>query len=1210
MTGQEALSIIDHLLETNQQTTLKDVQSAIVLQVWAGNSYQSIGGELGYDSDYIKQIAAQLWKILSSILGVKVAKGNLQSILQRYQTSLTKTNWGEAIDVSYFYGRQNSLQTLQNWLLDSHCRMVGIFGWGGIGKTALSVKLAQQLESRFEYVVWRSLRHTPKPSSLLNEILSILTGSEVPESSINVLMQQLRQKRCLLVLDNVESILQSGNHNGSFLAGYEDYGQILERISDENHQSCLLITSREKPNGMTMREGIDLPVRSLQLDGLSTTDAQGILQDKGVIASLVDQESLISYVHGNPLAIKLVATNIQNLFSGNIQEFLAQGKTVFNNLWELLDQQFERLSTLQQQVMYWLAINREGVTPKQLQAELFPSTPLPQVLGSLETLRDRSLVETTKQGLTQQPVIMEYVTDRFIQQIETELITGELDLFKTHAIIEAHTQDYLRDAQVQLILQPLIDLLAAHFPTTKQLQEHLAHILSNLHSQTLGKTDYAAGNLLNLLCHLKVDLQGFDFSGLAIRQAYLLDTTLHNVDFTGSQITQSVFTETFGIVLGLAYSPDGRRIAISDTKGGIQIRDAYTLEQVSRCRGHWHWTWAVHFSPDGKYLVSASDDYQVKLWDVINGECLHTYTTGQTNSVNTVAFSPDGQTIATLAEDNTIRLLRAFPGRLSPEIRTLTGHDSPLWSIAFSPDGSTLISGGEDCTVRWWKVSTGECLAVWTAHEDWIRSVAFSTDNRSIATASHDCVIKIWDITTQQCLQTLRGHQKGVSKVAFSPDGQQLVSSASDQTIKLWDVHTGICTKTLLGHRSHIWNVVFHPNGQQVTSGGDDHTIKVWNLKLGRCINTLIGYNDDVLSLAISPDGRHLASGYGNKTLKIWNVAEGNIARVLHDHSNRIWSVKFSPDGKLLASGSADYKIKLYDWQLGTCVQTLSGHASWVWKVVFSPDGQTLASSSYDQTVKLWDVATGECLRTIPENNSVYAVAFSPDGQLLASCTANCGGAGGVIKLYNANSGEYYQSLIEHTNDVRSIAFSSDSQWLISASYDQTIKLWDVSTGKCLQTITGHQGGVLTAKFSPDDRLIISGGIDGVLKVWDVRNGQCLHTFTGHNGLIDDIEVANIRWPGMDQPKLLAFSASIDETIKVWDLEARKCLTTWRSKRPYEGMKIDKVKGLTKAQQSTLKSLGAVVKDKKANLENLEASLAMNTYLLVFKAIFWGKQGI
>jgi uncharacterized protein YjbI with pentapeptide repeats len=514
LTGQEALEIIQYLLRQNQKSILTNIQADIVLKTWEGYSYQGIGSELGYDADYIKQIAAQLWASLSNIFGVKVVKSNLQSVLLNYLETLTRTNWGEAIDVTYFYGRQKTLQILKDWLISDRCRMVGIFGLGGVGKTALSVKLAQHLESQFEYVVWRSLLNAPTPGNLLNEILPILTGSEVQESSIDLLMQQLRQKRCLLVLDNVESILQSGHQNGFALEGYEEYLQIFDRISDENHQSCLVITSREKPSGMALREGHHLPVRSLQLVGLPSADAQSILTDKGITASLFDQENLIRYVDGNPLALKLVATNIQNIFNGDIQKFLAQGKAVYSSLWDLLDQQFDRLSILQQQVMYWLAINREGVTPKRLQAELFPSALLPQILEALETLRDRSLIKTTEQGLTQEAVIMDYVTDKFIQQIEREIITGELNLFKTHALIETQTQDYLRDAQNQLILQPLVDQLLAHSYTREKLEEQLVQILITLRHQIPIKIGYAECNLRYLFSHLKTDLQGLDFSEL------------------------------------------------------------------------------------------------------------------------------------------------------------------------------------------------------------------------------------------------------------------------------------------------------------------------------------------------------------------------------------------------------------------------------------------------------------------------------------------------------------------------------------------------------------------------------------------------------------------------------------------------------------------------------------------------------------------------
>jgi len=255
-----------------------------------------------------------LWQLLSQIVGQKVSKSNLCSILQRYQTSLTITNWGDAIDVCHFYGRETNLQTLRDWILDRRCRVVGIFGWGGIGKTALSVKLARELESQFEYIIWRSLRQAIDPKDLLDEILPILVGAEVHESSIDLLMQQLRQKRCLLVFDNVESILQAGAKNGCYLTGYEGYGEIFQRISDEKHQSCLVLTSREKPNGIAQREGVNLPVRSMQLAGLSIADAYHILVDKGLGSSPLAQQNLINYVGGNPLALKLVATSVQNIY--------------------------------------------------------------------------------------------------------------------------------------------------------------------------------------------------------------------------------------------------------------------------------------------------------------------------------------------------------------------------------------------------------------------------------------------------------------------------------------------------------------------------------------------------------------------------------------------------------------------------------------------------------------------------------------------------------------------------------------------------------------------------------------------------------------------------------------------------------------------------------------------------------------------------------
>ena len=250
MTGQDAIAFVDTLLcSANLGQKLNDVQSVVFTETWAGRSYAEIAKQLGYQHDYIKQVGSQLWRSLSQALGEPVSKRNIQAVLRRYQQSQqSKQDWGEAIDVSQFYDRQEERQTLEHCIPEDHCCFIEIFGLGGMGKTALSVKIAQEVESQFEFVIWRSLQQAPSLNALLSDILPVLTGAtETRDASINSLMAQLRSKRCLLVLDNVESILQAGDRSEEHQSGYEDYRYLFERITDESHLSCLLITGREKP---------------------------------------------------------------------------------------------------------------------------------------------------------------------------------------------------------------------------------------------------------------------------------------------------------------------------------------------------------------------------------------------------------------------------------------------------------------------------------------------------------------------------------------------------------------------------------------------------------------------------------------------------------------------------------------------------------------------------------------------------------------------------------------------------------------------------------------------------------------------------------------------------------------------------------------------------------------------------------------------------
>jgi WD40 repeat protein len=1236
MTSDEARDLVDRILVAANQQNLNDLQSAILHQTWAGGTSAGIAQKLDYKVDYINQVAARLWKTLSDCLGEPVSKKNIQTVLNRYDQSVINPHrildWGEssphsggyANDVSQFYGRETDIETLTQWVVTDRCRSIGIFGIGGIGKTAFSVKFTQTIQADFDVVIWRSLRQAPTLKSLLTDILPVLSGGEVSNLSINSLLIQLRQNRCLIVFDNVESIMAGGEFSGSYLPGYEDYSHVLERICDESHQSCLLVCGREKPGLFNLREGPKLPVRAWQLQGLSFVAARQILSDKGSIATDKQLQILIDRLGGNPLALKIVASNINNLFNNDTSAFLAQGDAIFGSLRQLLAQQFQRFSLLQQQIMYWLAIVREGIQPVDLQAKIVPTVSLSQVLAALLALRDRAAIESTATGLTQQPVVMEYVIDRFINNIVAEIISSKLDLFATHALIEARARDYVRDSQTQIILYSIGQQLLQHFGSIDKLVLHLREMLDCLrftssatsklgdrfdqtihditdlkdkisstfevgtihelplpqiseiatkknHSSIQQRSiNYTAGNILNLLCHLKIDLHGWDFSCLKVRQAYLAEVLLRHTNFDRTHFTETVFAETFGSVLSLAYSPDGKLLATSGTNSEIKIWDADTYQEILCCQGHKHWVMFVCFSPDSRYLASASDDYTVKLWDVSTGQCLHTYL-GHTDSVNVVAFSPDGKLIATGAQDSTIRLESIVP--TDSPTRILVGHKRRrVWTVAFSPDGKTLASGGEDKTIRLWDISTGTCLAVWVAHVSWVRSVAFSPDGQILASSSPDRTIKLWSVHNQQCLQIWHGHQKNITSVAFSSDGSRLVSGSSDRTVKLWDIMKGKCFKTFFGHSAGLWQVAYHPHGHQVASGGEDHAAKIWNLHTGACTKTLTGHTNAVLSVAASPNGAYVASAHEDRTVIVWDVQSGKIVQTLRDHTNTVWSVAFSSNGEFLISGSADETIKLWHWQTGKLLKTFYGHQSWVWIVAFAPDNLRFASGSYDQTVKVWNIATGECLQTfIGHTSSVSSLDFSPDGKLLASSSYD-----NTIRIWNLATGRCDRIIKEHQNSVWSLNFSPDGKYLVSGSFDRTVKLWSVDIWECVRTYVGHQEFVKAVKFTPDSRQIVSGGFGGELKVWHIDLGECLHSLIGHLELIYMLDVTIAKIAEFTAPKLLVFSASLDKTIKVWDLESAECLNTWKPPRPYEGMSIEQIGGINESQVASLQALGAI----------------------------------
>ncbi len=1093
---------------------------------------------------------------------------NLKIDKNDYLSSTNRLDWGESIFTPGFYGRIEELATLERWILNEQCRLVALLGIGGVGKTALSIKLAQQIQDNFEYVIWRSLREAPPIQTILTNLIQFLSDEQETESSlpeslserISRLLYYLRNHRCLVILDNAESILRSGSRAGTYREGYEEYGELFRRLGEATHPSCLIITSREKPKEVALLEG-EAPVRSLLLNGLKVLEAQKILKLKGLSAAENEWKVMIERYAGNPLALKIVATTIQDVFAGNVTEFLQQNTVVFGDIRDILDQQFERLSDLEKEIIYWLAINCEPVSLSELREDILSPVPQQKLLEALESLVRRSLVEKSAATFTLQPVVMEYVTQVLIELVCEEIVTENIQLFRCHALIKASAKDYIRETQIRLILKLVIDGLLTVLRSKKGIENKLTKILVKLRKESPLEPGYTGGNILNLLCQLQTDLRGYDFSELTVWQADLRNVKLHDVNFQNSDLAKSIFTETFGGIASVAFSPDGNLLATGDTNGEIRLYQVSDWTQLLICKEHTNWVPSLAFSPDGTILASSSSDHTVKLWDAITGQCLQTLQ-GHEHEVWTVAFSPDGNTLVSGSNDRTIRLWSVSTAEC---LRILRGHTSWVISAVFHSDGQTLVSGSDDDTIRLWDVSTGECLKTLQGHRDGIRSITISPDGQTLVSGSDDQTVKLWDIGTGKCIKTLQGHHAAVWSVAISPQGNIIASGSLDHTVRLWSISTAQCLKTLQGHSGWVLSVAFSLQRNLLATSSDDQTLKIWDVSTGQCLKTLSGYTSQSWSIAYSPDGQTLASSSHDQTVRLWDVSIGKALQTFHGHRAAVRSVTFSPNGQTLVSGSDDQTVKLWDVSIGRALQTFQGHSAAVQSVAFSPDGQTLASGSNDQKVKLWNVITGKALQTFQGHRAaVQSVAFCPQGRILAS-----GAWDQTVKLWDINTSECRKTLEGHTNWVWSIAFSPNGELLASASYDGTIRLWSVSTGVCLQTFQVCVNGIVKAVvFSRDGQILASSSPDYTVKLWDVNTGECKTTLYGHSAWVWSIAFS-------PDNQTLA-SSGADETIRLWDISTSECLKTLKAKKFYEGMNIKEVTGLTAATITTLKGLGAI----------------------------------
>ena len=1088
-----------------------------------------------------------------------------------------RVDWGDALDVPSFYGREEELATLARWVVQERCRVVSVLGLGGIGKSALAVSLMHQVAAHFEVVLWRSLRDAPECSALLEDCLQVLAPHplrDVPASldgRLGLLMEHLREQRALLVLDNLESLLEEGEGRGHMRAGYEGYGQLLRQVAQTAHQSCLLLTSREKPADLELLEGSRRPVRALRLSGLETDASEQLLAEKEVVGLPQDRARLVEVYAGNPLALNIVAETIVELFGGEIAPFLHQGAVIFGSVRDLLSEQFARLSAGEQTVLLWLAILREPVTLEELRAVLVTPLARALVLEAVEALRRRSLLERGKHpgSFTLQAVVLEYATGRLIAEASREIVQGSLSRLIEHGLELANAKDYVRQTQQRLIVAPLLAQVQSMYLERAAVEEHLLALLDQLRTRADYAQGYGPTNLMALLRERRGHLSGLNLSQLAIRGAYLQGVEMQDTTLAGATLRETVWTSALDAIWAVATSKSGQYWAAGSRWGKVWVwREEGKLLHLA-WQAHTSTVATLAFSPDERTLATGSWDGAIKLWDIESSSLL--WTNWQANNIQRLAFAPDGRILASSRADAVIQLLDAKSGT---HLQTLSGHSGTVYALAWSPDGSLLASGGFDSHIRLWDFSRaqpGPDVRMPLGHTDWVFALAFTSDGRTLASGSWNGTIRLWDVESLRLRETHAGHTGRVWAVAFSPDGRTVASCEWDHTIWLWDVERSSYRAVLHGHSASVRGLTFTPDSRSLLSGSEDGTVRVWDVESGEPQRLMQGYAVSLYDVAWSPDGTQLASAGSDLLVTIWDGAGRTPPRVLRGHRWNVYGVAWSPDGRWLASSGWDNAVRVWDTTTGAEVQILRDpdHVDTsFYGVAWSPDGTLLANGSYQQGVQVWEMSTG-IRRWVSRSQptGIRRVAWSPDSTRLAS-----GGEDGSLCLWQASDGRRLQRLRGHRDVVMSVAWSPDGTRLASGGRGRggsgEIVVWEVSSGQRLQAWSEPSAIVCALAWSPSAAVLLSGGSDGTMRWWDVQSGECLALRQGHQGMVQSLRVSP------DGSRLS--SCGDDGVINIWDLQSGEHLRTLRGDRPYERLDISGVKGLSEAQKTTLRALGAM----------------------------------
>lgn len=1231
MDFDDIISLVNQGIISARGKPLSDVQRLVLEGAWHNHTYSHIASATaGYTEDYLKRdVGPRLWQLLSHVTGYTVNKRNIRNALLQWaaQTSpelagsLTELLEPPAallgpagaepadqpqrqrprefrlalcsslrIDVSDFRGRSRELAQLHQWIERDRCRLVLLWGLPDIGKTALALKAIEPLREQFDCCGYLELHPDLSAEAFLDELVNWLAEGTALAGSfadrLDWVLEQLAQRRCLLLVDQTEVLFESQQLAGSYRTGYSLYQAFLERVGRFIHQSCVVWISRERPREFAALQG--RLVQSYELGELSAEEARDFLMTQGwPAAALTDWQALVQRYGGGPQLLKSLTPHLQVMHGGSLSRLLADELNRTQALppasRQALEATIARLSEPERWLLYWLALAQAPVSLQTLHSAMV----LPPGADVVQSLLGRSLCQlsaaagSTDRLLRLNPVVEMLATEQAVVALELELVSGETALLHQLPLLRVTAPEAVQALQQTQVLQPLSQALERHYPSEAALHQWMQQLHQMVRSRYLNQPSYSAANLIHLCQALDISLSSFDFSNLWLWQANLQQVSLQGADLSQVRFQETIFDTALSRDLVVAFSPDGQSLAVGDQEGCLllwALHSGRLLRFVAGGSGQS--VRSLAFSPAADLLAIGSSDGTLLLWR-LEGLGEFDLLQGHQSAVRALAFSPKADWLAAGDEAGCLYLWDLASGL---ERVTLTDGGPAVRQVQFDRSGDRLLSCSDDQSVRLWSVARGEPVQQFQVPPTaWVQAVGFapkaaadSTLEMAVAAGYEDSCLYLWDVEQGQPVQITPIEIDSMLAMAVSPDGRFWAYSQPDKAVVIWDLGQRCPYAYLTAFEQPVWSLAFSPDSQLLTTASD-HTVAVWQFATGTCLRRFGSHRFALQCLTFDGDSARLITGHDDALLRLWQMnATGAFARRprrFKGHRTAIQAVAASPTGSWLASSSSDRCLRLWPLTAGRgegakperdrlLTDSLPAPAT---VLAFSPNGHWLASGGDDGGVWLWPLVAELRQQQLAGSAPITALAFSPNSEFVFS-----GSRDRTIEQWQLASGECQRQLIGHQRQVHGLCLSADGHKLLSISYDGTARWWDLASGQALGLWQHPQGFWLYGCMAtPTGQLIAIASDTLTVELWSVEEGRRLQVLSGHSRDIWRVSVSP------DQRYLA--TASQDEEIRIWRLDLGTCVQVLRPDRPYEGVNIRGAKGLSEPEVQMLRSLGAVV---------------------------------